>query len=153
MRHYYKTHGRHCYLRSYKTSCPSCGKDVLYWECTHGSKVFFEYPPYGKLIRHRCKKYKGKSRRKKYKIIVKSPKGISEDPSPRCKACGKYFSDEASLQSHIEQLKSYDAIHKDLFAFDRKDTSSNGFSNKKEEKFKLHYKPEFGKITFKKRKK
>ncbi|TFF89970.1 MAG: hypothetical protein EU548_05375 [Promethearchaeota archaeon] len=152
MRHNLKTHGSHCYLRSYKTSCPSCGKDVLYWECTHGCKVFFEYPPYGKLIKHRCKKYKTKDQRKKYKVIVKPPKGLSENPSPRCKACGKYFSTEYDLKAHINQLKDFDLIHMDIYGKENRTILKKNQVDKKE-KFNMHYKPEFGKINFRKSKK
>ena len=79
MRHFYRTHGRHCYLRSYQTKCPKCGVDVLYWECTHGSKVFFKYPPYGKLVRHFCRYHSARiERKRKFPVVVKISKGLLE---------------------------------------------------------------------------
>jgi len=90
MRHFYKTHGKHCYLRSFQTKCPKCGKDVLYWECGHGSKKIFNYPPYRKLIRHFCRQDKtGINNRKRFPVIVKSTKGLLENESPSCPICGK----------------------------------------------------------------
>ena len=79
MRHFYKSHGKHCYLRSFQTSCRKCGADVLYWECTHGSKIFFDYPPYGKLRRHYCRNLDGISHKRKiFPVVVKKPKGLLE---------------------------------------------------------------------------
>jgi hypothetical protein len=59
MRNFNKSHGKHCYYRSFQTKCLRCGVEVLYWECRHGCKIFFNYPPYGKLIQHRCRRYTG----------------------------------------------------------------------------------------------
>ena len=109
MRHYYKTHGKHCYLRSFQSKCPKCSASVLYWECTHGSKVFFEYPPYGKLVRHFCRHRKGAFNvRKIPQIIVKKPKGLLENQSPSCPICGKLFKNINSLEDHLENLKKSD---------------------------------------------
>ena len=82
MRHYYKSHGKHCYLRSFQSKCPKCNVNILFWECTHGCKVFFEYPPYGKLVRHICRRRDGSFNQKpKFSIIVKKPEGLLEDQS------------------------------------------------------------------------
>lgn len=36
-------HGSSCrQIKCYCTVCPDCGVDVFYWECSCGSKVFFE---------------------------------------------------------------------------------------------------------------
>ena len=114
MRHYSKSHGRHCYLRSFQTSCKKCGADVLYWECTHGSKIFFEYPPYGKLQRHLCRKAQ-KNKKNSYPVIVKAPKGLLEDPFFTCPVCGKIFKNNLSLKDHIKQAKKNDSNHKLFF--------------------------------------
>jgi hypothetical protein len=78
--------------------------------------------------------------------------GISDEPSPRCEACGKYFSTESDLKAHIEQLKKHDPNHKNIFN-NQKNKSLKPKSDIKKEKLKIHYKPEFGKINLKKRKK
>ncbi len=116
MRHYSKSHGSHCYLRSFKTSCPRCGIDVLYWECTHGSKIFFQYPPYGKLQKHYCRKNELNIYKKKVlQVIVKSPKGLLEDPFITCPVCGKIFKDEDSLKNHLNEKKKQDLEHDFFF--------------------------------------
>ena len=105
MRHNYRTHGKHCYLRSFKTNCRKCGAEVLYWECTHGSKLFFNYPPYGKLIKHYCRGVPSKSRKKTYPIIVKGSNKTLIEASPSCPACGKLFKSEVGVLEHLKQLK------------------------------------------------
>jgi uncharacterized C2H2 Zn-finger protein len=149
MRHYYKTHGSHCYLRSFKTDCPSCGAEVLYWECSHGSKIFFEYPPYGKLIKHHCKKYKSKKQRKKYNVIIKKPKKIFNTQSVSCPVCGKLFKEEKYLKSHINQLKNYDQEHK-YFSENKTELKEKGSEEKNPKKEK--YTPKFGQINIKRKK-
>ncbi|MHA2132040.1 MAG: hypothetical protein ACW99L_18885, partial [Promethearchaeota archaeon] len=109
MRHFYKVHGRHCYLRSFQTTCKKCNANVLYWECRHGSKVFFNYPPYGKLIRHYCRHRIGTSKQmKNFRVIVKKPKGLLENSSPSCPVCGKLFSTIQNLNDHINNLKKHE---------------------------------------------
>jgi hypothetical protein len=145
---FFKTHGSHCFLRSFKTSCPSCGEDVLYWECTHGSKVFFQYPPYGKLIKHICKKYKGKNLKNKYSIIIKRPKGLLESASPSCPFCGKLFKNEINLTDHLKQLRKTDILHKTYFNDDIKIEKEEGEDTyKKVKKNKPHYKALFGRLN------
>ena len=154
MRHIYKSHGKHCYLRSFKTSCPRCGNDVLYWECTHGCKVFFQYPPYGRLIRHICKSYEGKNKasRNKYPVIVKKPLGLLEKASPSCPACGKIFKTELNLREHLKKLKKTDYLHKLYFRQDIVIENENEVNIKKpNEKLRIHYKPIFGRINIKKK--
>jgi hypothetical protein len=116
MRHFYKSHGKHCYLRSFKTSCPTCGADVLYWECTHGSKIFFEYPPYGKLVKHYCRKHlSSKSSKNKFKVIVKTPNRLFENSNISCPICGRIFTNNSSLDDHLKMLKKTDPEHKQFF--------------------------------------
>ena len=151
MRHNYKSHGKHCYLRSFQTSCKKCGVDVLYWECTHGSKIFFEYPPYGRLQRHYCRKLSGKlNKKKEFPIIVKPPKGLLEDPYYNCPVCGKIFKKEISLQDHFKELKKDDLAH---FLFTNDKLIFEDKFNKKDkldsESDNFHYKPKFGRINIK----
>jgi len=150
MRLFYKSHGKHCYLRSFQTSCPRCGEDVLYWECTHGSKVFFQYPPYGKLIRHICRIHKDLGRNK-YPVIVKSPKKLLENASPSCPTCGKLFKTEKNLESHLKQLRKSDSLHRQYYK--NKILIEDNSLQKNFDMFKIRYKPKFGAINIRKRNK
>jgi endogenous inhibitor of DNA gyrase (YacG/DUF329 family) len=153
MRHFYKSHGRHCYLRSFQTKCPKCGKEVLYWECTHGSKVFFEYPPYGKLIRHICQKSSGKYGKKvNYEILIKIPKGLLEKRSPNCPVCGKLFKSEKDLNNHLQALRKEENLHKQFFENKLIFENTHSEDIKKENRHNIFYnKPRFGRINIKKR--
>ena len=128
---FYKTHGKHCFLRSFQTTCQRCGADVLFWECTHGSRIFFNYPPYGKLIRHRCSLNKGKNI-KKFPIIVKTPEGLLKEPSPSCPACGKLFKYELHLKDHLKHCSYNNEYFKNI-----------------EKEIKTPNKPKFGRINIK----
>ena len=155
MRHFYKAHGRHCYLRSFQTKCPTCDIDVLYWECKHGSKVFFNYPPYGKLIRHFCRHRKGLINIKRtYPIIVKTPKGLLENESPSCPVCGKLFKNGINLKDHLKNSKINDNLHKVFFKneliFEKE---YREISQKNSDQIKMYNKPKFGRINIKKKKK
>jgi hypothetical protein len=152
MRHYYKSHGKHCYLRSYQSKCPKCNASVLYWECTHGSKVFFEYPPYGKLIRHYCRHHKASLLNKeKYPINVKRPKGLLEKQSLSCPICGKLFNKAKSLEDHLKNLRKNDTYHK-LFLENRISFEANNREGIQKDKDQIeeYKKLEFGKINIKK---
>lgn len=145
MRPLYSTHGKHCYLRSFQTKCPKCGVDVLYWECNHGCKVFFEYPPYGKLLKHICRRDIYKNRKKKYTIIVKKPKKLLETASPSCPVCGKLFKTENDVKEHMKQLKKTGDLHKNY----NSDFSFENFIQEKNQNFRTKLK--FGRINIKKR--
>ncbi len=151
MRHFYKSHGKHCYLRSFQTSCRKCGVDVLFWECTHGSKIFFEYPPYGKLQRHYCRSLGGiLDKRKIFPVVVKKTKGFLEKPYFSCPVCGKLFRKEIYLKDHLNELKKNDSEHK-LF-FQNKIIFKNN-KKLKSEKNKFQDKPRFGRINIRASKK
>lgn len=153
MRHYSKSHGSHCYLRSFQTSCPKCGADVLYWECSHGCKVFFQYPPYGKLIKHYCSRFSNNSKPKP-EIIVKTPKYILDALFLSCPICGKPFKNLENLKAHFTQLKKTDLEHKLFFADQL--TFIDGITNfSKARQKQAHAKnqPKFGSINIKKTKK
>ena len=151
MRHFYKSHGKHCYLRSFPTVCKKCSADVLYWECTHGSKMFFEYPPYGKLIRHNCRKHQGLLKGKKASpIVVKIPKGLLGEPYYSCAVCGKRFKDENSLDDHFRARRKNDFEHKkysnNKFAFKNIIRMTN---NSNTDRNTARHKPKFGRINIK----
>jgi len=148
MRHNYKSHGKHCYLRSFRTKCRRCGVDVLYWECTHGSKLFFEYPPYGKLVRHYCRKSLGKNIKNKYPIFVKRPEKLLKDASPSCPACGKLFKNNDDLKEHLKQLKNRDELHEQFL---KNDFLFNSANVRKKSSNSSDY--VFGKINIKLKKK
>jgi len=155
MRHYYKSHGKHCYLRSFQSICPKCNASVLYWECTHGSKVFFEYPPYGKLVRHICRHHKVLFNiKKKYPVIVKKPKGLLEKCSLSCPICGKLFKNGNDLHNHLENLKKNDIYHR-LFFMNKISFIDNYKDNSQTDinQITASTKPKFGKINVKKQKK
>lgn len=147
MRHFSRSHGRHCYLRSFHTKCPKCKADVLYWECRHGCKVFFEYPPYGKLQRHYCRKRElTYSKKNHFPVIVKIPKGILVDASISCPVCGKLFNEDSALKDHLIKMKINDSEH-ELFI-----ENKLVFEDEVDEvtkKRKRDY-PRFGKINLKK---
>ncbi|MCK4287430.1 MAG: hypothetical protein KAX18_14565 [Candidatus Lokiarchaeota archaeon] len=124
---------------------------MLYWECTHGSKIFFEYPPYGRLQRHFCRKDRGLSnKRKEFPIVVKSPKGLLGNPYFNCPVCGKIFKKDTSLQDHFKELNKNDLEHY-LFS-NNKLVFNNKFNNKTKldsDSDKFRYKPKFGRINIK----
>jgi hypothetical protein len=152
MVNFHKSHGKHCYYRSFQSNCPRCGVDVLYWECRHGCKIFFNYPPYGKLIQHRCRSYKGKKIKNKYPVIVKKPKGLLEEASPSCPVCGKLFKNQNDLDGHLKYLKRNDNQHKQFFNGDLLFIDEIRDKKLKEsEKTKINTKPKFGAINIKKR--
>ncbi len=151
MRHFYKSHGKHCYLRSFQTVCKKCSADVLYWECTHGSKIFFEYPPYGKLIRHKCRKDRGLLKgKKKFPIVVKTPKGLLGEPYYSCAVCGKKFRDKGSLKDHFNAQRKNDIEHK-MFSSSKltfqniNSSMNNSYTNRST----VQHKPKFGRINIK----
>ncbi len=150
MRQFSKTHGKYCYLRSFHTKCLKCKADVLYWECTHGCRVFFEYPPYGKLIRHRCRKV---IELKEKEAVVIYPASMVGEETPSCPVCGKNFSLVKNMSDHILQLKKNDQDHKVFFKNNMHFKESLDEKNQEtivDKKFR--YKPQFGRINIKKSK-
>jgi len=146
-------HGNHCLLRAFKSICPKCKNDVFYWECSHGSKVFFEYPVYGRLIRHKCQKHLNQEKiQNKYQIQVKIPVFLEKDVFS-CSICGKIFNSRNKLADHIKQLKKIDLDHRLFyknklnFETEIKLTDFNFKKKIYENKNKSHNKPTFGKIN------
>ncbi len=103
-------------VRCFNTSCRKCGSPVLYWEGSAGSKVFFEYPVRGKLIKHHCKK---KKKNKKIPYILKGHAEHSrfdvDRTSFQCPVCGKIFDKKNQLSSHIKRMEKTDNYHADFF--------------------------------------
>lgn len=109
-------HGSHCRKRSFPTKCPKCKASVLFWECFHGVKVFFEYPIYGKPIKHLCT-HIGRSKKRNQIVITRAEHAQKELNlvSYQCPVCNKIFSTENSLSIHINQLKKQDDSHAKFF--------------------------------------
>lgn len=107
-------HGTHCRLRSFPTKCPRCKSPVLYWECSHGAKLFFDYPIYGRAFKHRC----GKVIEKRTNVKLSRPEQFQQSLKEKkysCPACGKIFGDEKALLNHIHRLMKTDNTHFDHF--------------------------------------
>jgi hypothetical protein len=108
--------------------------------------LFFNYPPYGKLIRHNCRGIDYKNKKKSYKVIVKTPNKDLNNPSPSCPVCGKLFKYEEDILVHLKELKKNDIFHRNFF------NSKNKFQEEELEKKKSFIKtPKFGRITIKER--
>ena len=56
----YGVHPYDCAVKSYPTNCGCCKRQVVYWECWHGSKVFFDPPDRGE---HDCSERSGAPRK------------------------------------------------------------------------------------------
>jgi predicted RNA-binding Zn-ribbon protein involved in translation (DUF1610 family) len=119
-------HGAHCRLRSFPTKCPRCGVAVLYWQCTHGCKIFFNYPAYGKPQRHICQPIIRKRRNPVIISLGEHRRQQTERTTFRCPVCQKLFEEQGGLERHIRQMKKTDDPHAyffgevlDLINFDR----------------------------------
>jgi uncharacterized C2H2 Zn-finger protein len=109
-------HGPHCRIRSFPTKCPECKSPVLFWECSHGTRIFFDYPIYGKPMRHICQK---KRERKSFVLITRAEQNQKQlqESTYQCPVCGKLFENEKSLLYHINQKKKQDDNHAEFFGF------------------------------------
>jgi hypothetical protein len=106
------------------------------------------------LIRHFCRHTERQLRVKKdFPVIVKAPKGLLDKESPSCPACGKLFKDLKNLNDHINNMKNRDDIHqnfdKNKLNFELEYQEKN---KENSDKYKLYYKPKFGRINIKKKK-
>jgi len=78
-------------------------------------------------------------------------RGLLEEASPSCPACGKLFKSELNLKEHLKQVRNSDPLHKMYF---EQEIIIEDNSLKKEKlnyKMKIHYKPIFGKINLKRK--
>lgn len=114
-----------CTRRAWKTTCPNCKKDVFYWECIHGSRVFFEYPIYGKLIKHVCESIPTSIAQLQIKkinqlIVLNRKQDLQATssnnthknnisymwkPHPKCPVCNKIFKNKMDLNQHRKACK------------------------------------------------
>lgn len=101
-------------LRAFVTKCRRCGEPVFYWESTRGAKVFFQYPIYGKLVRHRCPRRRPEQGPEKSHAERRWEEHHKE--YYECPACGKSFPREQQLKQHIKQKKHVDRVHRDFFS-------------------------------------
>lgn len=117
-------HGRACRKRSFPFTCKQCGARVLFWECTHGCKVVFEFDTGGRLAgRHRCKATHGSTAPKKPRKwfdldnsfdMASVSKRFLENlfkESYRCPACKATFKTETSYFQHVKQKAEMDEVH------------------------------------------
>lgn len=108
-------HGPHCRLRSFPTKCPRCHSTVIFWQCTHGCKLFFEYPIYGRTLKHICKSNPkrpyNQSSISHGNYVVK----FVERSTYRCPVCQKILESEDALLDHIRRLKRSDDSHAHFF--------------------------------------
>ncbi len=152
-------HGAACTLRTFVSKCKRCGAPVLYWECIHGCKVFFQYPVYGKLIRHRCARVEDPSRQEESEIAEREYQQTHKQFF-QCPVCAKNFTTERQLDQHIKEKKNIDDAHHNFFLGGQYFDQINAFVNSPEykqgigipvKKFqRLSEEVKFGKIVFKK---
>ncbi|MHA1372035.1 MAG: hypothetical protein ACTSWN_02820 [Promethearchaeota archaeon] len=121
-------HGKWCRTRSFPFICKSCGARLLYWECSHGSKVVFEFDSRGRLKgKHKCKKTitnKNKAKKKQYfdydsnfdlSTISKTFLEKLFEKSYQCPVCMKKFKEEKQYYNHLKSKKEYDNKHAAFF--------------------------------------
>ncbi len=103
-------------IRCFNTSCRKCGASVIFWQGSAGSKVFFDAPVKGKLIKHTCKKKSYKKPSKYIKCSYSEHSTIDpERKSFQCPVCGKIFNKSDYVNEHIKQMKKIDDYHRDFF--------------------------------------
>jgi hypothetical protein len=110
-------HGPHCRLRSFPIKCKKCGELAMFWECTHGCRVLFQYPIYGRPIRHICSNSIVKKSKKNYVLVPHGEHKLQqiERTTYRCPVCKKIFDTDSALNSHIQRLKKSDDNHAEFF--------------------------------------
>lgn len=118
-----------CTVRSFRTNCKYCQTPCLYWECSHGCKVFFEFDKFGRLAgKHKCKGRGAASRPKKkrpyfdydndFDISTVSKTFIEKlfKESYQCPVCEEKFASEADYYRHLKDKKNYDDDHDKFYA-------------------------------------
>ena len=101
-------------VRSFPTKCKRCGKPVLYWDGSAGSKVFFDYPVYGKPMKHYCLP----TIRNRSNVIETHndhQRKLVERSEFQCPVCQKVFQTESALEMHINKMRKQDDYHYNFF--------------------------------------
>jgi hypothetical protein len=86
--------------------------------------------------------------KKKYPIVVKTPKGLLGEPYYSCAVCGKMFRNEGSLKDHFNAQRKNDLEHKmfsnNKLTFQNINSSlNNSYTNSNT----VQHKPKFGRIN------
>jgi hypothetical protein len=85
-----------------------------------------------------------------FPIVVKTPKGLLEEPYYSCAVCGKKFRDGSSLKDHFNAQRKNDLEHK-IFSSNKltfqniNSSTDNSYTNRS----KVQHKPKFGRINIK----
>ena len=109
-----RAHGPWCSYKGYNTRCPKCKKEVFYWECHHGCKVFFDLPLRRPLTVHKC--YRKSYREYKIELDKLVDDLYKFRESYSCPVCHKIFKSESALRSHLKSLRHIDDDHSIYYA-------------------------------------
>jgi len=124
-------HDHSCRLRSFPTTCKFCGAKLLYWECTHGCKLMFEFDRFGRLAgHHKCRGSLPGVRSSR--PLKPRPPALAEEgfdissvskafieklfkDSFQCPVCKERFTSESSYYQHLRQKKAMDDKHEQFY--------------------------------------
>ncbi len=141
-------------VRCFPTKCRVCGKPVLYWENTRGSKVFFEYPVIEKFRQHFCKL---PPKIIPEKSFAERQFEIHQQSIFQCPLCGKMFDEEAHLNQHLKDRSRNDPIYRVFFQkiliFNVLEDESEQSENNGKKEWDLGNSSQFGQIRLRKDKK
>ena len=101
-------------VKCFVTTCKFCNESVMYWEGSRGSKMFFNFPIYGKFIQHLCKK-REKIWVKPESAKQKRNKKQIDKSTIQCPVCSKKFKTKQSITAHIKNMKKIDNLHHEFF--------------------------------------
>lgn len=124
-------HNSSCKLRSFPTTCKFCGAKLLYWECTHGCKVMFEFDKNGRLLgAHKCHAappgiHKSRPLKPRPPALAEYGFDISSvskafiekifKESYKCPVCGEEFATETGYYQHLKQKRAIDDRHDEYY--------------------------------------
>ncbi|MHA1681671.1 MAG: hypothetical protein ACTSUE_11735 [Promethearchaeota archaeon] len=117
-------HGKWCRTRSFPTTCSACGAKLLFWACSHGCRVMFEFDKFGRLAgKHKCKARETPVKRKEkrswfdydndFDLSTISKQYLEKmfEESYQCPVCGEKFGSELHYYQHLKQRKEMDDDH------------------------------------------